>query len=87
MTHRDVILLWSVRADFARAVGVSENTAAAWWNRRTIPAQYWLEVVAAANSIGHSEVTLLSLCQAFVTQKRSRNTDNLRSDHHEMASL
>ncbi len=47
-THRQIIMAWEHLADFAADLGISENTAKMMRQRDSIPADYWPEVVIAA---------------------------------------
>lgn len=51
-----VIDLWPSAAELARDLGVKEVTARA-WRSRGIPAEYWRELVKAANDRGITGVT------------------------------
>ena len=68
-TFRDVIELWAKRIDFARAVNVSPVRASAWWQRDSIPPEWWTEVVAAAHRAGHASVTI-NLLASIAAGKR-----------------
>jgi hypothetical protein len=70
--HREVIDLWPSRPDFARAIGVSTNTAQAWHRRNCIPAFYWLRVRDKAHALGHS-VSIEDLCEMLANAKSRKN--------------
>ncbi len=50
-THRDIIDLWKNRADFAREVGVGYQTARMWYDRNSIPKDYWRSISATSNGM------------------------------------
>jgi hypothetical protein len=56
-TFAEVINKWPTAVDLAADVGVKEVTARA-WKARGIPAEYWAEVVAAAEKRNIKGVTL-----------------------------
>jgi len=62
-TFTDVIALWPSTADFAGALGVPYQTAAAWKRRNSIPPDQWLRLVTAAREIGQ-ELSLETLAAA-----------------------
>ena len=51
MTFSDVIELWPTAAELAREISVKEVTVRA-WKFRTIPAEYWKDIEAAAKARG-----------------------------------
>jgi hypothetical protein len=55
-TFSDVIGLWPSATELARDLGVKEVTARA-WKARGIPAQYWADLVSAANNRNLTGVT------------------------------
>lgn len=67
-TFRDVIGLWPTVPAFAIDVGVGERTAFSWWQRDSIPADWFAEVVRAAGRRGHIAVTAEAM--AIAAEKR-----------------
>lgn len=56
-SFRDVIARWPTVAAFAREVGALERTAMSWWQRDSIPAEWFAAVVRAAVIAGFLDVT------------------------------
>lgn len=46
--HRDIIDSWPSRTVMAEDVGASYDTVKKWFQRNSIPAEYWLKVVRHA---------------------------------------
>ena len=63
MTHSDIINLWPSLAAFAQDIGVPYVTAKAMRRRGSIPAPYWIRVVACARERGIANVNLDRLAQ------------------------
>lgn len=64
-SHRDIIDLWSSRAELAREVGVDYQTARQWHLRNSIPSEYWCDLVRAAQERGlEVSVDLLATIKA-----------------------
>lgn len=57
-SFRDVIDLWDTRVSFAADVGISPVRASAWWQRDSIPPDWWNRVIKAARDSGRRGVTL-----------------------------
>lgn len=60
-TFASIIDLWPDAATLARDIGEKDVTVRAWRNRNSIPPEYWLKVVSAAQERGISGVTPTSL--------------------------
>lgn len=57
-THREILDLWPTYAELRRQLlaqghDLSEMLVARWAQRNSIPAEWWLAVVAAAEQAGH----------------------------------
>lgn len=61
-TFRDVIERWPSLAAFARDIGVEEGTAKQWRSRSKIPAEYWSDIIVAAQERQIQAVTASLLC-------------------------
>lgn len=66
MTHTDLINLWPSLSDFAADLSIEYGTAKAMRRRSSIPSEYWLTTVNAAETRGLG-VTLEMLAQAVAT--------------------
>jgi transcriptional regulator with XRE-family HTH domain len=47
-TFEDLIVKWATVREFAEDMGVSPNTAAGWKRRKSIPSDYWADLLDAA---------------------------------------
>lgn len=70
MTHADIINLWPSLSDFAADLAVGYGTAKAMRRRESIPSEYWLSAVRAAESRG-IVLTLEDLARAAETERAS----------------
>lgn len=64
MGFRDIMERWPSRAQLARDVGAGETTVYQWWNRDSIPPDWWGRVARAAEKRrikGATEIDLLRL--------------------------
>lgn len=68
MTHSDIIAKWNSLAEFASDISVQYGTAKQWKRRSSIPDNYWLHVVRAAQSRGLIGVTLEALAVAAASR-------------------
>jgi hypothetical protein len=75
-SHKEIIELWPTRAEFAREVGVSYQTARQWYARDGIPARHWPEIVNAARKRNFSGVTL----ETLVAIEAGRPVDDADTD-------
>ncbi len=57
-SHRQIIDRWGNRAAFAREIGVDYQAARGWYDRNSIPSEYWVDVVSAAQKQGFDDVSL-----------------------------
>ena len=64
MTHADLINLWPSLSAFAEDLDVQYVTAKAMRRRDSIPAGYWLHMIASAEARGIEGVTLDVLAPA-----------------------
>lgn len=64
MTHADIINLWPSLSDFAADLSVGYGTAKAMRRRSSIPPEYWMNVVRAAEARSLDGVTLEALAAA-----------------------
>jgi len=62
-TNADIIALWPHIRSLAEDLGVKEASVRKWKDRDSIPAEYWLPLVAAAERRGIPGVTLELLAQ------------------------
>lgn len=63
MTHADLINRWPSLTDFAADLSIEYGTAKAMRRRSSIPSEYWLTAVRAAEGRG-IDVTLEALAEA-----------------------
>lgn len=70
-SHRQIIDRWGNRAAFAREVGVDYQVARQWCNRNSIPSEYWMDVVNAAQRRGFPDISL-DLLATIKADERSR---------------
>lgn len=64
MTHADLINLWPSLSDFAADLSVEYGTAKAMRRRSSIPSEYWLALVKAAETREIAGVNLEALAAA-----------------------
>lgn len=57
-TFSDIISLWPTAEELARDVGVTGLVVRAWRARGSIPSEYWVSVIGAAERRGIPNVTL-----------------------------
>jgi hypothetical protein len=72
----DVIGKWPSDAQFARDVGLKPNHVQTMKARDSIPAEYWLDIVAAAEQRGYRDITLELFSR--ITRARRRSGASLR---------
>lgn len=70
-TFRDVITAFGGAREFAGAVGANLYTVRSWRQRDSIPAEWWVRVVAAADAAGVSGVSLDALAMIAHDEKRN----------------
>ena len=70
MTVHQIIGLWPSIASFAEDIGERPGNVRAWKRRNSIPAERWLDVVAASKKRG-IDLSLQRLAEA-AAQRRSR---------------
>lgn len=63
-----VIALWGSVSAFAADLGVNERTAMSWWQRKSIPSEWFAAVVRSAERRGFIEVTAEKL--ALIAEAR-----------------
>jgi hypothetical protein len=64
MTHADLINLWPSLSDFATDLSIEYGTAKAMRRRSSIPSEYWMTLVRAAETREINGVTLEALAAA-----------------------
>lgn len=57
-SNRQIIELWETRSAFADDIKIKEGTASAWWQRDSIPKEFWKAIVEAAKTRKFKGVTL-----------------------------
>jgi hypothetical protein len=67
MSHADIINKWPSLAEFATDIAVEYGTAKAMRRRSSVPSEYWLTMVRAAEARELSDVTLEALASAVAT--------------------
>jgi hypothetical protein len=77
-SHKQIIELWPNRADFARDVDVSYQTARQWHARDGIPVRYWPAVIEAARERGLDGVTL----EVLVASKAAAGAESSVDETH-----
>jgi hypothetical protein len=85
LSHRQIIELWPSRADFARELDVSYQTARQWYARDGIPVRYWQAVVLAAKSRGLAQISLevLVASKADLRSPAEENASESAADAHQ----
>lgn len=78
----DVIARWKTVADFAHAIDVPYQTAAAMKARKNVPSKYWGRVLAAARAAGFADITqeLLIRLSAEMGSRRKATASAHASD-------
>lgn len=56
-SYRKIIELWPTRAGFAEDLEIKQGTASAWWQRDSIPKEFWKPLVLIARKRGFKGVT------------------------------
>lgn len=77
MTHTDIIAKWPSLPDFAADLSVQYGTAKQWKRRSSIPDNYWLHVVGAAQARGLMGVTLEALAVAAASRPAPQPTSEV----------
>jgi len=67
----DLIETWPSLGDFAADVNVPYVRAQLWKHRRSIPPQYWDDVVKAAQGRGYKHITLGTLTQLAKAKRKA----------------
>src|SRR5688572_7489513 len=81
-SHKQIIELWPNRADFARDVDVSYQTARQWHARDGIPVRYWPAVIEAARERCLDGVTLEVLVASKAAAGVESSADETHTDEH-----
>ena len=76
----DITGLWPSPANFAAAIGVRPTLVNVWRHRRTIPAEYWAAIEAAAAKAGIQGATASDLAR-LAAKKRLAKRDGKAKPH------
>ena len=69
---RSLISLWNTRVEMASDMGVGKNVVQQWYNRDSIPADRWIQLIAAAESRGFEGITL-ELLASIAASNRTKS--------------
>jgi hypothetical protein len=62
-SFRDIIDRWPSRSALGEEAGASASLVSKWWQRDSIPSEYWIGIVGAAERRGISGVNTESLAR------------------------
>lgn len=77
-SHREIIELWSSRADLAREVGVDYQTARQWHLRNSIPSEYWCDLVRVAQERGLDQISVDLLATIKAAERTRADLPDVR---------
>ena len=69
---------WGAREAMAADVGASASVVTKWWQRKTIPAEWW-SAVLATNKVREAGVTAETLTSFAAREVVEGNTDEVRA--------